>query len=231
MTAFFIVCTVLILLGGIYYFKKFIRICEKANKVDWQNTWLNRLDGLNRLFCQRFHRLSDELIELPTSGPAIVVANHSSGLDPLLLLAACNRPLRFLIAREEYNRLGLTWLFKAVGCIPVDRERNPERALHEALIALNDGQAIALFPHGRIQWPTNLKAKIKGGAVRLAQRKRCAIYPLFISGVKLKGFTLPAVFVRSQIKIKAYDALECDPQSYAQCLDSLAQILNQDEPK
>jgi len=74
------------------------------------------------------------------------VSNHVSGLDPLLLIAATRRPLRFVIAREEYERWGLRWLLHAVGCIPIARGRNPRSALSAARAALEAGEVVALFP-------------------------------------------------------------------------------------
>ena len=139
----------------------------------------------------------------------------------------CRRPVRFLIAREEYDRFGFRWLFKAAGCIPVDRDRNPEKALHTALAQLKQGEVIGIFPHGGIRWPVQSAGKIKGGAVRLAQRSQCPIYPVFFSGIKLPGFTLPALVIRSQVAVKLYPAMYCDPQSYEKCVEQLAQILNQ----
>lgn len=211
--------------------KKLAKICDAENRVDWGRGFLNRLDGLNRLFCHRYHHLPKEYIDLPEHGPAIVVANHVSGLDPLLLAVICKRPVRFLVAREEYSRFGFQWLFKAAGCIPVDRQGNPERALHEALVKLNQGEVLGIFPHGGIHWPTNLTAKIKGGAVRLAQRKQCLIYPVYFDGIRLKGLTIPALLVRSQATMKPYPPIACDNKSYDECMEQLAQILNQNPNK
>ncbi|MDH3468394.1 MAG: hypothetical protein OES26_21230 [Gammaproteobacteria bacterium] len=81
--------------------------CERSNRADWGNAWLNRLDGLNRLFCRWYHRLEPTSGALPAHGATVVVANHVSGLDPMLILATCDRPLRFVIAREHYERFGL----------------------------------------------------------------------------------------------------------------------------
>ena len=187
---------------------------------------INLLDGVVRLFCHRYHRQPKQYYDLPESGPAIVVANHVSGLDPFIVLCACKRPVRFLIAREEYNRFGLTWLFKAVGCIPVDRDSRPEKAFQAALQALDAGEVVALFPHGRIHWPNFLPGKIKGGAVRLAQRRNVLLYPAYIEGVGLSGFTLLALMVRSHIKIDFHQPLYCDAMNTQQRLQELAQILN-----
>src|SRR5690606_17846252 len=97
------------------------------------------LDGLNRIFCRRFHRLTGR-IDLPERGPVLVASNHVSGLDPLLMIAASRRPLRFIIAREEYERWWFTWLFRAIGCIPIDRSRNPHVAFYAARRALAAGE-------------------------------------------------------------------------------------------
>ncbi|MGD2083234.1 MAG: 1-acyl-sn-glycerol-3-phosphate acyltransferase, partial [Chromatiales bacterium] len=79
-------------------------LVRAANLTDWGSGWLNLLDGVNRLFCRYYHRMNDVVLPLPAEGAAIVVANHVSGLDPLLLIAASRRPLRFLIAREQFER-------------------------------------------------------------------------------------------------------------------------------
>ena len=124
------------------------RQLKAAQQTDWGNIWLNYLDGLNRLFCKYYHRLQYTLIDLPAEGPALVVANHLSGLDGFLLIAASRRPLRFMIAREQYERFGLAWLFKSIGCIPVDRSHRPEKGLRAALRALENGEVVVLFPQG-----------------------------------------------------------------------------------
>jgi len=223
----FLIVLIVLSLPAFLTVKRLIKISEAENVVDWGASWLNRMDGLNRFFCHRYHGLPKEYVELPETGPAIIVANHISGLDPLMMAVICRRPVRFLVAKEEYNRFGFRWLFKAAGCIPVDRKRNPERALHEALAVLTQGEVVGIFPHGGIQWPTNLEGKIKGGAVRLAQRTKCPIYPVLFSGVRLKGFTIPALFVRSKVVSSFYSPMFCDAASYDECMEQLAQILNQ----
>lgn len=181
--------------------------CRRANRVEWGQRWMNLLDGLNRLFCYRYHRLNVLGMRLPKSGPAIVVANHVSGLDPMLLLASARRPLRFIIAREEYERFGLNWLFRAIGCIPVDRERRPEQALREALRCLRQGEVVALFPHGKIHLDSDTPRRIKAGAIRLSQITGAPIFPHRISGVRGEGGVIGGVLLRSRARIKASSPL------------------------
>ncbi len=179
------------------------RACRRANRVDWGRGWVNLLDGLNRLFCYRYHRLNLIGLRLPKTGPAIVVANHVSGLDPLLLVASARRPLRFIIAREEYERFGLTWLFRAIGCIPVDREKRPAQALREALRCLRSGEVVALFPHGKIHLDSDPPRRIKAGAIRLSQITGAPIFPHRISGIRGAGGVVGGVLLRGRARIRA----------------------------
>jgi 1-acyl-sn-glycerol-3-phosphate acyltransferase len=188
----------------------FLRACDRANQIDWGNRWYNRIDGLNRLFCQYYHRLSAEPLALPAQGPAILASNHVSGLDALALIAASRRRLHFIIAREQYERFGLQWLFRAAGCIPVDRSSRPETAFREALNMLKTGHVIALFPHGRIRLDNEPPARLKAGVVRMARLADCPIYPFRIDGVRAEGHVTLAVFVPSRVRISGYPAIHCE---------------------
>lgn len=202
------------------------RAVGAANEADWGHAWMNRLDGLNRLLCWHYHRLQADSIELPEQGPAILVANHISGLDPLLLIAASPRPLRFIIAAEQYHRFGFTWLFHAVGCIPVDREGRPERAFRAALKALEEGEVVALFPHGTIHLDNEPPRRLKPGAVRLAQLARCPITPVRLEGVKAQGRIFLPVFLRARAKIENFPPLTCGEQTLSDCMHQLQQRLD-----
>jgi 1-acyl-sn-glycerol-3-phosphate acyltransferase len=198
----------------------------KACEIDWEHGWMRRLDGFNRLLCRHYHRLHGDRIELPAEGAAILVANHISGLDPLLMFAASRRRLRFIIASEQYYRFGLQWLFRAVGCIPVDRRGRPERAFREALRALQDGDVVALFPHGKIHLDSEPSRRLKPGAVRLAQLANCPITPVRIEGVKAQGHIFLPVLLPGHASIKNYSTLCCDEQEASACLKHLQHILD-----
>lgn len=218
--------TIVLLL--LWQLRRLLHACDSANRVDWGKGWMNRIDGLNRLFCYRYHRLNVIGLRLPKTGPAIVVANHVSGLDPMLLIASARRPLHFLIAREEYHRFGLTWLFKAVKCIPVDRERKPEQALRDALRSIREGHVVALFPHGKIHLDGDPPRKIKAGAVRLAQMTGAPILPLRISGIRGEGEVAAGVVRRSRAKVTAYLPIDPAQYEYKELQERVQQILDGD---
>jgi 1-acyl-sn-glycerol-3-phosphate acyltransferase len=198
---------------------------ESANEVDWGRLWLNRIDGLNRILCHRFHHLQHDDIVLPENGGALLVCNHVSGLDPLLMIAACRRPLRFLIAREEYERFGLHGLLKSVGCIPVDRKGRPEQALREALRVLQRGEVVALFPHGHIHLDSDPPRRLKGGVIWLAQQTGAPIIPLRLTGVRGEGRTVSAVFLPSRARLQSFPALECAGEDARACLQQIAEYI------
>ncbi len=204
---------------------RLFRICQAANEADWGHPLLNGIDGLNRILCHRYHRLRHDSINLPREGPALLVSNHVSGLDPLLMIAACRRPLRFIIAAEEFERYGLNWLYKAVGCIPVDRSARPEQALRAALRALRQGEVIALFPHGRIHLDNHPPRKLKGGVAWLGRRTACPIHPLRIAGIRGHGRVLTAVVMRSQATVTAYPPVYCHDADHDECLEQLAAFI------
>ncbi len=134
-------------------------------RADWGGAHVNWLDGWTRLICRYLHGLKPEhKLDLPATGPAIVVANHVSGLDPLLLIAASRRPLRFLIATEEYQRPVLHWIFKLAGCIPVDRKGRPEQALRTARRALEGQVFLAPFTPDRVTLTLHPALQVKDTA-------------------------------------------------------------------
>lgn len=177
------------------------RLCD----VQWGHWWLDAVDGWLRLFVRRYHRLHGDHIDLPATGGMLLVCNHLSGLDPLLLLAASRRPLRFLIAEEEYNRFGLRWIFRAAGCIPVDRGGRTDAAFRAAVRALKNGEVVALFPHGRIHLDAESEVRVKPGVLRLATLAQVPIYPARLTGIAGEGLVIGSVFLRSHAHIRGFD--------------------------
>lgn len=179
-----------------------LRIGDAANMTEWGRKSANRIDGLNRIFMRNYHRLPTVSIDLPAEGPAIVVANHISGLDAFMLLASSSRPLHFLIAQEEYNRFGLRWLFDLAGCIPVvEKSTRPEHALPAALHALHEGKVVALFPFGSMHLDSEAPIKIKSGVAVLAERSGATIYPARIEGTAVRKQVNQAVIKRGHPRL------------------------------
>lgn len=91
---------------------------------------------------------------IPASGPALVVCNHVSFMDALVVGVASPRPLRFLMDKPIYDSPWLNWLFRRVGAIPVEADRRDpgsvRQALDEVSRALRQGEVVMVFPEGRL---------------------------------------------------------------------------------
>ena len=202
-----------------------LQFLQSQKNADWGSPLLNYLSGLNRLFCYRYHRLHGDVLNLPEKGGAIVVSNHFSGLDALLLTAASNRPLRFLIAKEQYQRFGIQWLLRGIGCIPVERERRPQQAFRTALRMLAQGECVALFPHGGIHLDTDPPRRLKAGVVKLAALSGCPIYPVRLDGIKGQGHTILAIPMRSNVLLKVGECIDIEAMDEKQCLQLIARYI------
>ena len=140
------------------------------------------LHSMNRFFCRSWHRLSDQVVTLP-DGPLILVGNHICGLDPLLIQAAVNRPLSFLMAREYYQAMWCArWGFDMVGAIPVNPGGANRQALQKAIDVVRSGNAICLFPEGAANPPIPLHRMMPGAAL-IARETGATMIPFRISGV------------------------------------------------
>lgn len=142
--------------------------------------------GVSRLGAARVRSRSTAAAALP-DGPIIVISNHTSYADGILLALTCRRlgrTLRLLATNGVFTAPVIGGIARRLGFIPVRRgTEQASDALDAAAAALEQGQAIGLYPEGRIsrdpaQWPERSKT----GAVRLALRTNAPIVPLAMVG-------------------------------------------------
>ena len=109
------------------------------------------LIAANRLYCRfMFCVRAPVTPPLPTSGPVLLVSDHSSLTDPLVLFATAGRPIRFLMAREVYRLPVLNWIFRLYGCIPISRGQFEVAPVRAMLHAMAEGDVVGIFPEGGI---------------------------------------------------------------------------------
>jgi len=86
------------------------------------------------------------------AGAALIVCNHVSYVDALLLMAVSPRPIRFVMDVSIFRLPVMSWLFRQVRAIPIASSRvDPavmERAFEQVSEALRDGQLVCIFPEG-----------------------------------------------------------------------------------
>lgn len=112
---------------------------------------------------------------LPATGPAVLVCNHVSFVDAVLLMAASPRPMRFLMDHRMFRTPVLGWLFRLARAIPVaprgEHAEIYDAAFGKALQVLRDGDLLAIFPEGGITRDGRLQA-FKPGVLRILERAR-----------------------------------------------------------
>ena len=120
---------------------------------------------------------------LPTEGPAIVVANHLSFFDSVLLLFALPRPVSMLGKAEYTDRRITKWLFCGAGMIPIRRESPGDlgHAFAQVGEVLGRGEVVGLFPEGT-RSRDGLLHRGHSGAAHLALTTGAPIVPLGIIG-------------------------------------------------
>jgi 1-acyl-sn-glycerol-3-phosphate acyltransferase len=117
---------------------------------------------------------------IPSQGPAIVVANHESMLDPFLLGLATLRPVRFMAKGELWRRPIVGKLMDLLGTFPVERGVGDREAVGRAAELIADGELLGIFPQG-----TCLPYRHRPwhrGAARLALSTGAPIVPVCIVG-------------------------------------------------
>ena len=202
-----------------------IVIGNKYNGANWGHPGTNVLDGWLRLYCKKFHRQGDCVIDLPDEKKLILASNHSSSIDPFLLITATNRPIRFMIAKEEYERPILNRMFKAAGCIPVDRGGRVDGAFRSALRAIQAGELVAIFPQGGIHSPSSPRERIKPGIIKLSQLSGCTILPVRINGISAPGTMAKCIFTRSRISFDVHAPISSEQAQSDQFRQAMADWL------
>ena len=110
---------------------------------------------------------------IPTQGAAILVCNHVSFVDAVLLMAASPRPIHFIMDHNIFKVPVLGWLFRLAKAIPIaPRTQDPkayEDAFDAAACVLKDGDLLCIFPEGGITRDGSLQ-EFKGGIMKILER-------------------------------------------------------------
>jgi 1-acyl-sn-glycerol-3-phosphate acyltransferase len=118
---------------------------------------------------------------VPAEGSVLIVANHSSVLDPPLVGGVCPRRLTFLAKAELFGIPGFGGLIRRLGAHPLRREGADPSALRIAQRLLGEGRALLVFPEGTRGQEGTLR-DAKPGAALLAVQSGATVVPAYISG-------------------------------------------------
>ena len=128
---------------------------------------------------------------LPSSGGALVIANHRSPIDPMMVWMnhhlrrtaddRAQRVIGFLTAREYCDPPGVGWIVRTMQSIPVDRNGKDMGPAREAIRRLKSGRLVGIFPEGGITTGNGL-GQPNTGVAFLALKADVPVIPVFIDG-------------------------------------------------
>ncbi len=142
------------------------------------------------------------LENIPETGPALLVCNHVSFVDAMVLTAAVHRPVRFVMDHQIFKVPVLSFFFRAAKAIPIAPAKADgamlERAFEEIDRALADGELVCIFPEGRLTDDGEI-GEFRAGFKRALERRPVPVLPIALSGLWESPFsrfkrTLPKRF-------------------------------------
>lgn len=132
----------------------------------------------------RFRVRGDE--HIPVSGPAVLISNHVSFMDAVLIMAASPRPIRFIMDHRIFATPVLGGVFRLAKAIPIaPRSEDPhtyEAAFATARQVLDEGDLLGIFPEGSITRDGELQP-FKGGVLKILQANPVPVVPIGLSNL------------------------------------------------
>ena len=177
---------------------------------------------LSWVLVRTLYRLRARGIEefVPDEGPALLVCNHVSYMDALLLSASIPRPVRFVMYYKIFNIPVMRWIFRTSKAIPIAGAREDpalmQRAFDEIDAALAEGELVGIFPEGALTKDGGIAA-FRSGVERILERRPVPVVPLALRGMwssmwsrrdgRLKRMRVPRRF-RAHVEVVADPPVE-----------------------
>ncbi len=197
---------------------------------------------LSWVLVRALYRLRVRGIEehVPDEGPALLVCNHVSYMDALILSGAVPRPVRWVMYHRIFDIPVLRWIFRNARAIPIAGAREDpalmQRAFEEIDAALAAGELVGIFPEGRLTADGGI-APFKTGVERILARRPVPVVPMALRGMwasmwsrrdtRLGRMRVPRRF-RARVELVAGAAM--GPESRAGELEAAVRELRGDAP-
>lgn len=153
------------------------------------------MDIINKLL-ESFYRIGAKLLirivydcefkgfeNIPEEGPAVIIANHVSYVDGLIMNSACKRNIRFIIDEDIYNQPFVNYFMKMDRAIPIKANKEAvKKALAKASEALQNGEIIAIFPEGQITY-SGYMGRFKFGVEWILKNDQVPVIPIVLIGL------------------------------------------------
>ena len=145
------------------------------------------------LLIHSIHRVHTIDVErIPDEGPAVLVCNHVSYVDAIVIGAASPRPIRFVMDHRIFKMPLLGWIFRTAKAIPIaPAKEDPfmmERAYVDIAQALHEGDLVCIFPEGKLTTTGEMNA-FRGGVAKIVERSKVPVIPMALRGLWGSVFT------------------------------------------
>lgn len=133
------------------------------------------------------HRVKTvDVDRIPDEGPAVLVCNHVSYVDALVIGAASPRPIRFVMDHRIFKTPFMGWIFRTARAIPIaPAKEDPwtmEKAYIEIAKALHEGELVCIFPEGKLT-TTGEMNEFRGGIAKILERSKVPVIPMALRGL------------------------------------------------
>ena len=128
-----------------------------------------------------FSLRTEGMRHVPPTGPALLIANHQSFLDPDLVGIAARRHLCFLARKTLFRNKVFAWLIRSLQAIPIDQKGIGIDGIRDILDQLQAGRAVLVFPEGERTHDGQMQA-LRPGVSLLIKRAKAPVVPVGIAG-------------------------------------------------
>ena len=131
-----------------------------------------------RFLVRCFYRVSAHGLENLPHGGFLLLPNHVTWVDAIVLQLVCPRPIRYVISQEFYHKPLLKPFLRLVGCIPIDT-RHSRAAIRAAAKKISDGEIVCLFPEGQLERGGTL-LRLQRGFELIARHAGAPVAPVWL---------------------------------------------------
>jgi 1-acyl-sn-glycerol-3-phosphate acyltransferase len=129
-----------------------------------------------------FSLRTEGMRHVPRQGPALLIANHQSYFDPIVIGLAARRHLTYMARSGLFGFPVFNWFIRSLNAIPINQEGIGIEGLRLTLENLREGRAMAIFPEGERSWDGKMQP-LKPGVHLLIKRAPAPLIPVGIAGV------------------------------------------------
>lgn len=126
------------------------------------------------------------LHKIPDTGPALLVCNHVSYMDALIIAGACRRPVRFVMFKPIYDMPVLNFIFRTGKAIPIHSKKADPATYENAFVRisqeLRDGEVVCIFPEGKLTTTGDID-EFKNGVDKILAADPVPVVPMALRGL------------------------------------------------